>query len=100
MSDMDFGMLISRIQRFQPNEPLCTPIYAFPSTAEFATRVAKSVARRTSRPAYVSWSGSFGMGGAGVDEEIEGLRVAVQAIMKAMAEFERTPLVNGYPQSP
>ena len=40
------------------------------------------------------------MGGAGVDEEMEGLRVAVQAIMKAMAEFEETPLVNGYPQSP
>lgn len=93
-------MLITRIQRFQPNEPLCTPIYAFPSTAEFATRVAKAVARKTSLPTYVSWSGNFGTGGAGVDEEMEGLQVAVQAIEKAMAGLEDVALVNGHPQTP
>ena len=62
---------------------------------DFATRVAKAVARKSGQPAYVSWSGSFGMGGAGVEEEMEGLQAAVQAIGTAMTEINEAPLVNG-----
>ena len=93
-------ILILIFQRFHPNDPLCTPIYASSSTADFATRIAKAIARKTKQPAYVSWSGGFGIGGAEVEEEMEGLQLAVQAILKAISELNDASLINGHTGTP
>lgn len=95
-----FKILTVYVQRLQPSEPLCTPIYAFPSSVDFATRVAKAVVRKGNRPTYVSWSGSFGIGGAGVDEEMEGLKLAVQAVLRKTAGPGEAPFINGYSPTP
>ena len=67
--------------RLNPAEPLCTTLYAQPNTVDFATRIAKIVAKRTAKPTYVAFSGDLGGVGRQVEEEMEGLRKAVDAIM-------------------
>lgn len=67
-------------QRFKPSEPLSTPLYAVPGSIDFATRVAKILSRRTRKPTYVGCSAIFG--NFGIEEEMEGVRVAVEEIMK------------------
>lgn len=52
---------------------------------DFATRVAKIVARKTGLPAYVGWSGGLGVGQS-VEEEAEVVRVAVGGVMGAVGE--------------
>ncbi|MCJ1231236.1 hypothetical protein MMC12_007913 [Toensbergia leucococca] len=70
--------------RFQVSEPLSTSLYAVPGSIDFATRVAKILARKTGNPAYVGCSVVFG--GATVEEEIQGVKVAVDTIIKAIEE--------------
>lgn len=56
-----------------PSEPpSSTPLYSQPNTIDFATRMAKALARKTQKPCYVGWSGQFtGMGrGGDVEEEM------------------------------
>lgn len=66
-------------QRFKPTEPLSTPLYTIPGSIDFATRVAKILARRTQKPAYVGCSAAFG--GGGIEEEMAGVRKAVEGVM-------------------
>ena len=82
-------------QRLAPDSPpLSTPLYAFPSSIEFATRVAKIIAKRTKKPAYIGCSVLFE--GASVEEEMEGMQVAVTGILKGLGEEgEKDPAVNG-----
>lgn len=53
-----------------------------PGSIDFATRVAKILARKTGKPAYVGCSVIFGSGG--VEEEVEAMKVVVEGIMKAL----------------
>ena len=82
-------------QRLVPDSPpLSTPLYALPPSIEFATRVAKIIAKRTKKPAYVGCSVVFE--GATVDEEMEGIQIAVAGILKGLGEEgEKDPAVNG-----
>lgn len=72
----------SLLQRFQPAEPLCTPLYAVPGSIDFATRVARILARRTGKPAYVGCSAVFG--NYGIEEEMAGVKAAVEGIMRSL----------------
>ena len=63
--------------------PLCTPLYTQSNTMDFATRLAKVLARRTGKPVYVGNSMSFAAAGRGgdVEEEMEGFRMVVEVVM-------------------
>lgn len=76
-------------------QTLSTPLYTYESSVEFTTRLAKLLARKTSRPVYIGNSISFesaGMGGT-VEEEMEGFKKVVEVVM---AEVNKSDLlVNG-----
>lgn len=58
---------------------------------DFATRIAKIVAKRTGKPTYASNSISFagtGRGGA-AEEEMDGLRRCVEVVMGEIDKAER-----------
>jgi len=48
------------------------------------TQIAKILARRSGKPAYVGCSAVFGNNG--IEEEIAGVRAAVEGIMKTLDE--------------
>ncbi|MCJ1456885.1 hypothetical protein MMC28_007251 [Mycoblastus sanguinarius] len=80
------SFVYSMPNRFNPSEPLCTPLYAMPSSVDFATRVAKILARKTGKPTYVGCSAVFG--GGQIEEEMAGVRAAVDGVMKALDEYK------------
>ena len=57
-----------------------------PSSVDFATRVAKILARKTGKPTYVGCSAVFG--GGQIEEEMAGVRAAVDGVMKALDEYK------------
>src|SRR5690349_14578519 len=64
---------LTAAQKYNPSQPLATPLCTVEPTIEFTTRLAKLLARRTQRPTYVGNSISFastGLGGT-VEEEME-----------------------------
>lgn len=86
--------------RFEPAQPLCTALYSVSGSVEFATRVAKIVCKRIGkadgerregnepahpRGVYVGCSVELGGVGGRMEEEGEGLRVAVEGIVGALA---------------
>ena len=71
--------LLMTYQRFQSTEPLCTALYALTETIDLASRLAKMIARRTAKPAYVGCSAGFPT--ANVEEEIGALQMAVEGVM-------------------
>lgn len=71
-------------QRLSPSEPLSTALYAFPSSIDFATRIAQIVARRTGNPTYVGSSVAFK--DHTVEEELAGVRSAVDHIINLLDE--------------
>ncbi|KAK0752118.1 hypothetical protein B0T18DRAFT_319383 [Schizothecium vesticola] len=59
--------------RYNPSQPLSTPLNTVEPTIEFTTRLAKLVAKKSQLPTYVANSVSFmgaGLGGS-VEEELE-----------------------------
>ncbi|SLM38264.1 hypothetical protein LPUS_08420 [Lasallia pustulata] len=70
--------------RVRPSEVLSTALYAIPGSVDFATRVAKIVARRTGKPVYVGCSAAFP--NATVEEEMDGLKVAIEGITEALGD--------------
>ncbi|TLS25497.1 hypothetical protein PpBr36_07544 [Pyricularia pennisetigena] len=79
--------------RFNPSQPLCTPLMTVEPTLEFATRLARLVAKRSGLPTYVGNSVSLmsaGMGGT-ADEEMEAFRAVVDAVVASLA----LPSANG-----
>lgn len=82
--------ILTLSQRYNPTQPLSTPLYTLPSSLDFATRMAKVLARKTGRAAYVGSSVSFadGVMGGNVEEEMEGFRRVVEAVM-GVVEAER-----------
>jgi len=76
--------------RFQPSEPLCTALYTVPGSIDFATRVAKALARKTGIPAYVGCSVEFS--GATVEEEVDAVRVALEGLIRLSGVKESTTI--------
>ncbi|KAH8842031.1 hypothetical protein MCOR27_003940 [Pyricularia oryzae] len=73
--------------RFNPSQPLCTPLMTVEPTLEFTTRLARLVAKRSGLPTYVGNSVSLmsaGMGGT-ADEEMEAFRAVVDAVVASLA---------------
>lgn len=77
-------------QRYNPTTPLSTALYTLPSTQDFATRLAKILARRTNRAVYVGSSVSFAGAGNGgtVEEEMEGFRRVVETVVSVVSRSE------------
>jgi hypothetical protein len=73
-------------QRYEDTQPLSTVLYPHEPTLEFATRIAKLLARKLGIPVYVTNSISFanaGMGGT-VEEEMEAFRAIVQIVLQQL----------------
>ncbi|TVY35621.1 hypothetical protein LSUB1_G006312, partial [Lachnellula subtilissima] len=83
-SAVPLGSLVYAIpDRLNAGQALSTPLHTSEPTLEFTTRLAKLLARRTGKPAYVGNSISFasaGMGGT-VEEEMEGFKKVVEVVM-------------------
>ena len=82
-------------QRLSPAAPpLSTTLYGSSASSaqqDFATRMAKIVAKRAGKPAYVGNSTSFvgtAMGGA-AEEEMDGLSRCVEVVMREVEKAER-----------
>ena len=78
-------------------QTLSTPFYTYASSVDFATRLAKLLARKTERPVYVGNSISFesaGMGGT-VKEEMEGFKRVVAVVMDEVGKSTNDHLANG-----
>ncbi|KAL9063377.1 MAG: hypothetical protein Q9161_009502, partial [Pseudevernia consocians] len=73
--------------RLNPSEPLSTSLYAVPGSIDFATRVAKILARRTGLPTYVGCSAVFGS--SVIEEEMAAVRAAVEGAMGVLREAKR-----------
>ncbi|CAI6336255.1 unnamed protein product [Periconia digitata] len=70
--------------KVSPSDAFSTALFPQSSTLDFTTRLAKLLARKLGKPVYVGNSMSFanaGMGGT-VEEEMEGFRRVVEAVMK------------------
>jgi hypothetical protein len=75
------------LQRTDPAAaPLSTPLYPQTQTLDFATRMAKTLARRTGKPTYVGSSMSFASAGRGgdVDEETAGFKRVLEVVLRAV----------------
>ena len=70
------------MQRYNPTQPLSTPLYTVPSSLDFATRMAKVLVRKTGRVCYVGSSINLAgaAGGGTVDEEMDAFRAIVGAV--------------------
>lgn len=73
--------------RYNPSQPISTPLYTVTGSLEFAERMAKLLAKKTGKGCYVSWSGdlSGGVQGGSVEEEMEAFRAVVKTIVDADA---------------
>lgn len=82
-------------QRLSPDSPpVSTALYAIPSSIEFATRIAKIIAKRTKKPTYVGCS--VVLERATVDEEMEAMQAAVDGILTGLQGGDKKDsLVNG-----
>ncbi|KUI71800.1 hypothetical protein VM1G_06711 [Cytospora mali] len=81
--------------KFNPLQPLSTPLYTEGPTEELATRMAKLFAKKTQLPVYVANSMSFASAGLGgtVEEEMEAFKKVVVAITGKLQE--RQEITNG-----
>jgi len=71
--------------RYNPTQPISTPLYTVTGSLEFAERMAKLLAKKTGKGCYVSWSGdlSGGVQGGSVEEEMEAFRAVVKTVVEA-----------------
>ena len=75
-------------QRYNPSQPLSTPLYTLPSSLDFATRLAKVLARKTGKAVHVGSSVTFAGAaqGGSVEEEMDGFKAVVENVLR---EVER-----------
>ncbi|KAK3325390.1 hypothetical protein B0H66DRAFT_599555 [Apodospora peruviana] len=69
--------------RYNPSQPLSTPLYTVEPTLELTTRLAKLLAKKTRLPTYVGNSMSFtnaGIGGT-VEEEMEAFKQVAALVL-------------------
>jgi hypothetical protein len=76
--------------RYNPSQPLSTPIYSITHTLDFTQRLAKLLARKTGRACYVGNSASFrdSVQGGTVEEEMEAFGVVVKVVMGEIGKSE------------
>ena len=86
LSDSLIPEKLKKPQRLKPSEPLSTPLSIVPGSIDFATRVAKIIAKKSGKPAYVSCSAVFGE--FGIEAEMAGVKAAVEAAMKTLDQSE------------
>ena len=85
-SHMTYIKLLTLAQRYNPSQPLATPLCTVEPTIEFTTRLAKLLVRKTQRPIYVGNSISFastGLGGT-VDEEMDAFKKVVEVTLSQL----------------
>jgi hypothetical protein len=82
--------ILTPIQRYNPSQPLSTPIYSSPSSLDFATRLAKILVRRTSRLCYVGGSINLSEAACGgtVEEETEAFRAIIDVVTSEVKKAE------------
>ncbi|KAK4044858.1 hypothetical protein C8A01DRAFT_42467 [Parachaetomium inaequale] len=89
--------------KYNPSQPLATPLCTVEPTLEFTTRLAKLLARKTQRPTYVGNSISFastGLGGT-VDEEMDAFKKVVEvtlAQLRPVIEPAQAPSDGVHPE--
>ncbi|KAK1783625.1 hypothetical protein QBC45DRAFT_316491 [Copromyces sp. CBS 386.78] len=79
--------------RYNPTQPLSTPLCTVEPTLEFTTRLAKLITRRTQLPTYVGNSVSFastGLGGT-VEEEMEAFKQVAELVLSRLKSANATP---------
>lgn len=78
--------------RYNPTQPLSTPLYTIPQTLDFTTRMAKLLARKTGRACYVGSSIdlSGSVQGGIVEEEMEAFGAVVKVVMGEIGKAEET----------
>ncbi|KAF2148390.1 hypothetical protein K461DRAFT_282843 [Myriangium duriaei CBS 260.36] len=71
---------------------MSTTLYNVPSSLDFATRLAKVLARKTGKAVHVGSSVSFESSAQGgtVEEEMEGFRRIVETVMSQIETSEGT----------
>jgi len=64
--------------------PISTALYSQPHTIDFTTRLAKLLAKKTSKPCYVGWSGGFAemARGGDVEEEMGALKNIGEVVVR------------------
>ena len=86
-------------QKFNPDQPLSTPLLTVEPTLELTTRLAKLLAKKTKLPTYVGNSMSFASAGLGgtVEEELEALKNIVQVVTAKLQQLKviQVPTTNG-----
>ncbi|KAL2268525.1 hypothetical protein VTJ83DRAFT_3371 [Remersonia thermophila] len=98
-----FGSFVYALpDRYNPSQPLSTPLCTVEPTVEFTTRVAKAIAKRAGRPVYVGNSislASMGLGGT-AEEEMEALAKVVEVVMGQLKPLlGNGPAVEGAQQA-
>lgn len=78
--------------RYNPTQPLSTPLYTIPQTLDFTTRMAKLLARKTARACYVGSSVdlSGSVQGGIVEEEMEAFGAVVKVVMAEVEKAKAT----------
>ncbi|EGO61240.1 hypothetical protein NEUTE1DRAFT_144484 [Neurospora tetrasperma FGSC 2508] len=79
--------------RYNPTQPLSTPLCTVEPTLEFTTRLAKLITRRTQLPTYVGNSVSFASAGLGgtVGEEMEAFKQVAELVLSKLESANATP---------
>ncbi|KAK3499210.1 uncharacterized protein B0T23DRAFT_11256 [Neurospora hispaniola] len=79
--------------RYNPTQPLSTPLCTVEPTLEFTTRLAKLITRRTQLPTYVGNSVSFASAGLGgtVEEEMEAFKQVAELVLSKLESANATP---------
>jgi hypothetical protein len=75
-------------QRFNSSQPLATTLYSTEATLEFATRMARLLAKKTRLPVYVGSSISLAsttLGGT-VEEEMGAFKAVASVTLQALKE--------------
>lgn len=73
-------------QKFNPAQPLSTPLFSVESSLEFTTRLARLFAKKIQLPVYVGSSvdlAGAGLGGT-LEEEMEAFRKVVEVVTEKL----------------
>jgi hypothetical protein len=76
---------LTKIKSSNPRSPISTAIYSVPASIDYATRTAKILARRLTRPVYVGCSVDVQSMGVTADEEMEGFTKMIREIIERSA---------------
>lgn len=80
-------------QKFNPSQPLSTPLFTVEATLEFTSRLAKLLAKKTQLPVYVGNSmslASTGLGGT-MEEEMEAYKKVVEVVLPKVQDLVGMP---------